>query len=218
MRTFGTFLAVGTMALTVGCGGSSSTGIDGGGGATGGGGGISGNGGAGSSGFTSTTGRTVASGGLECKGQSCAAKDTYYACAAKCDADAKICFGPSYASGTFSGACQSFITCTMACPCDSTGATCLQTCYAAVTADCVTCLSTASTCGVTNGCGAQPPTCPSDAATSTGTNCATLAACCPTMAAAAGMTVQQCQAGIAGLPDATCAQQLASANSLGLCQ
>lgn len=45
MRTFGSFLAVGILALAAGCGGSSGTGIDGGGGAGGGGGGISGNGG-----------------------------------------------------------------------------------------------------------------------------------------------------------------------------
>ena len=103
MRPFGTFLAVGILALAAGCGDSSS-----------------------SSGFTSPTGRTANSGGLVCKGQSCAAQDTYYACAAsKCGADATACFGPSYASGTFSGACQSFITCTMACPCDSTGNNCL---------------------------------------------------------------------------------------------
>ncbi|HEY5284303.1 MAG TPA: hypothetical protein VIM14_16040, partial [Polyangia bacterium] len=72
MRLFGTFLAVGILALAAGCGGSSS------------------------GGFTSPAGRTASSGGLECKGQSCAAKDTYYACvASKCDADAKTCFGPS---------------------------------------------------------------------------------------------------------------------------
>ena len=47
MRTFGTFLAVGILALAAGCGGSSATSIDDGGGAAGGGGGISGNGGAG---------------------------------------------------------------------------------------------------------------------------------------------------------------------------
>lgn len=45
MRTFGTLSAVGILALAAGCGGSSSTGVDGGGGAAGGGGGISGNGG-----------------------------------------------------------------------------------------------------------------------------------------------------------------------------
>jgi hypothetical protein len=45
MRTFGTFLAVGILALTAGCGGSSSTGIDGGGGAAGAGGGGAGGGG-----------------------------------------------------------------------------------------------------------------------------------------------------------------------------
>jgi hypothetical protein len=50
MRTFGTFLAVGILALATGCGGSSGTGNDGGGGATQGpfgSGGISGAGGAG---------------------------------------------------------------------------------------------------------------------------------------------------------------------------
>jgi hypothetical protein len=195
MRLFGTFLAVGILALAAGCGGSSS------------------------GGFTSPTGRTASSGGLECKGQSCAAKDTYYSCVtSKCDADAKTCFGPSYASGTFSGACQSFITCTMSCPCDSTGATCLQTCYAAITADCVACLTTASTCGVTNSCGAQPPTCPSDASTAkndsgttTGTGCAAAQACCTALGTSLGASVAQtCQAAIVGLTDAQCTQAMAA--------
>ena len=118
MRTFGGFLAVGILALAAGCGGGSS----------------------GSGSFTSATGRTAASGGIVCKSQSCPAEDTYYACVAgKCDAEAKTCFGAGYASGTFSGACQALITCTMACPCDSTGTTCLTLCYAAITADCMTC-------------------------------------------------------------------------------
>jgi hypothetical protein len=50
MRTFGTFLAVGILALAAGCGGSSSTGIDGGGGAAGGGGGGAGGAGGGGGG------------------------------------------------------------------------------------------------------------------------------------------------------------------------
>ena len=200
MRTFGTFLAVGILALAAGCGDSSS------------------------SGFTSSTGRTASSGGLECKGQSCAAKDTYYACAtSKCDADAKTCFGPSYASGTFIGDCQSFTTCTMSCPCDSTGATCIQTCYAAITTGCMACLTTAATCGVTNSCGAQPPTCPSDASTAsdasttnndssaaTGTGCAAAQACCTALGTSLGASAAQtCQADIAGLTDAQCTAAIA---------
>jgi hypothetical protein len=67
MRTLGTFLAVGILALTVGCGGSNGTGMDGGGGAAGafggpggtGAGGVSnigGSGGPGAGGSTGTTG------------------------------------------------------------------------------------------------------------------------------------------------------------------
>jgi hypothetical protein len=219
MRTFGTFLAVGILALAAGCGGSSSSG-----------------------GFTSPTGRTAASGGLLCKSQSCSAKDTYFACAAsKCDADAKTCFGPNYASGTFTGACQSFLTCTMGCPCDSTGDACLLGCEAAITSDCVTCSATVQTCAATSGCGAGAPTCANDASTSgtntstntntntntktntstaTGTSCATLVACCPSIVAlaAGSTTLQECQAGLAAMPDAQCAQLMVQYSTLGLCK
>jgi hypothetical protein len=197
MRTFSTFLAVGILALAAGCGSSSSSS---------------------STGYTSPTGRTGSSAGAVCKNQSCAAEDTYFSClAGKCDAQAKTCFGDSYASGTFAGTCKDYIACNMGCPCDATGTACLAACFLAATTDCVTCLGAVQGCQGTSSCGAQPPTCTSDAATSTGTNCAALSACCPTMAAAAGVTVQQCQSGIALLPDATCAQQLAAAKSAGLC-
>ena len=194
MRSFGTFLAVGILALAAGCGDSSS-----------------------SSGFTSPTGRTGASAGAACKNQSCAAEDTYFSClVGKCDVQAKTCFGDSYASGTFAGTCKDYIACNMSCPCDANGTACLAACYLAATTDCLTCLGAVQGCQATSGCGALP-TCTSDAATSTGTSCATLAACCPTMAPNTGVTVAQCQAGIAGLPDATCATELASAKSVGLC-
>jgi len=204
MRPFGTFLAVGILALTAGCGGSSS-----------------------SAGYTSPTGRTVSSGGSVCKNQSCAAQDSYYSClAGKCDAQAKTCFGASYASGTFAGACQALITCTMACPCDDTGPLCLAACYGSITSDCTTCVgaiqacqSAAATC--------VPATCTNDSGTAAkndsgtatgGPNCTALAACCPAMAPTAGVTVQQCQAGLAGLADATCASELTAARAMGLCQ
>lgn len=201
MRTFGTFLAVGILALAAGCGGSSSTG------------------------YTSPTGRTASSGGYICKNQSCAAQDSYYSClAGKCDAQAKSCFGPSYASGTFAGACQTLITCSMACPCDDTGSLCLAACYASLTSECATCVGTITACQSAAAC--VSATCTNDSgtaakndgSTTTGTNCTTLLACCPTMAAAAGMTVQECQSAFAELTDATCASTLAAAKSAGLCQ
>ena len=199
MRPFGTFLAVGILVLTVGCGGSSSTG------------------------YTSPTGRTAASGGLECKSQNCAAQDTYYTCAAsKCDAQVKSCFGPSYTSGTFGGTCQSFISCTMACPCDATGATCILACEAAVSVDCATCGTTLETCATASGCGAQPAACTSvttqtsdagtaknDGSTATGTGCAAAQACCTALATSYGASIsQQCSAALTGLTDAECDQAL----------
>ena len=64
MRTIGTLLAVGILALAADCGGSSSTGVDGGGGAAGGGGGVAGGGGAaGGAGGLSGNGGAVGGGG-----------------------------------------------------------------------------------------------------------------------------------------------------------
>jgi len=121
-----------------------------------------------SGGFVSTTGRTADSGGYICKNQSCAAEDTYYSClASKCDAQAKTCFGASYASGTFGGSCKTLIDCTMACPCDTTGPACLANCYAAViTTDavCTACVGSITTCQSTSNCG-TPATCAIDAGT-----------------------------------------------------
>ena len=202
MRPFGTFLAVGFLILTVGCGDSSS-----------------------STGYTSPTGRTAASGGLECKSQNCAAQDTYYTCAAsKCEAQAKACFGPSYASGTFGGPCQSLIACTMACPCDANGDACILGCEAATTLDCATCAATIPTCAATNGCGTQPADCTpvstqtsdagtakNDSSTVTGSGCAAAQACCTALGASLGATYgQECQAGIAGLTDAQCTAAMAA--------
>jgi len=197
MRTFGSFLAVGILALTVGCGGSSSTG------------------------YTSPTGRTVSSGGSVCKNQSCAAQDSYYSClAGKCDAQAKTCFGASYASGTFAGACQALITCTMACPCDDTGPLCLAACYGNITADCETCVGTITTCESTASC--VPATCTNDSGTATndsgtatkndsgtatGSGCAAAQACCTALGTSLGASAaQQCSAALTGLTDAECSQ------------
>jgi hypothetical protein len=67
-----------------------------------------------------------------------------------------------------------------------------------------------------------PATCPSDASTSTGTNCATAQACCASIPAAAGTAyVQQCQAAVSSAAgdDATCAQIVAGFKANGLtCQ
>jgi len=197
MRPFGTFLAVGILALAAGCGDSSSSG----------------------GGYTSPTGRTGTSGGAVCKNQSCAAEETYFSClAGKCDAQAKSCFGPSYTSGTFAGTCKDYIACNMACPCDSNGTACLAACYLAATTDCGTCLATLLGCQGTSGCGAQPPTCASDAATTkndsstvTGTGCVAAQACCTALGTSLGASVaQSCLTGIAGLTDAQCTQAMAA--------
>ena len=180
MRTFGTFLALGFFALTASCGGGSS------------------------GGFTSPTGRTASSGGAVCKNQSCAAEYKYYSClTSTCGTQAQTCFGASYTSGTFSGACAELITCTMACPCDQTGNTCLGLCYAAITADCQTCVTTLSTC--TAGAGCQQATCNNDAASTTGTNCVALQACCTKMTDATVKAACQTSITNAGGVDSTCA-------------
>lgn len=213
MRTFGTLSAVGILALAAGCGGSSSS----------------------SAGYTSPTGRTVSSGGYVCENQSCAAQDTYYSCVeGKCDAQAKTCFGPSYASGTFAGTCQAFITCTMACPCDANGSTCLATCLLDATTDCQTCVGALQTCQSTATC--VPATCPNDSgtaaqndaatakndgSTATGTNCATALVCCASIPAVAAAYIPTCQATVAAAAgdETACAQVVSQFKANGLtCQ
>ena len=203
MRSFGTFLAVGILALAAGCGDSSSS----------------------SSGFTSPTGREASSAGYVCKNQSCAAEDTYYSClAGQCDAQAKSCFGPGYASGTYSGVCQALIACAMACPCDATGPTCLAACYGNMTSDCATCVAAITTCQSTATC--VPGTCTNDSGTTakndsgtvTGTGCAAAQACCATLGTTYGTAVaQECATALAGLTDATCTQAVAQYKQAGVC-
>jgi hypothetical protein len=215
MRTLGTFLAVGILALAVGCGSSSSSGGSGGSGGSG-----SGSGGSGSGDFTSTTGRTASSGGASCKNQTCAAEDDYYTCLkGNCDAQAKTCFGSSFASGAFGGTCKDYIACNMSCPCDATGPACFAACFLAASDDCRNCLVTIQACAASSAC--VQATCTNDSGTATddgsaatGTNCAAVQACCASLASTAA---QQCQAALtaAGTNDALCAQILAVLNSGG---
>jgi len=207
MRTFETFVALGIVALTVGCGGGSS------------------------GGFTSPSGRTASSGGGVCKAQSCAAQDSYYSCvSSKCGTEAKTCFGDSYASGTFGGACQGYATCNMACPCDANGEACIAGCYLAATPDCQTCLGTITACAssTTAACG-QTPTCPAttntstttltSTSTATGASCTALQSCCTTLAAAGGAAgIQACQAAFVGLLESECAPVLAQYRTAGTCK
>jgi hypothetical protein len=208
MRTFGTFLAVGILALAAGCGGSS-----------------------GSNG-TSSTGRSASNGG-QCpgssSGQSCTGEAAYNTCELNaCGAQYKVCFGNNFASGNYAGgACSDFLTCELKCPCDATAMTCEQTCatqYMLTSTVCATCLGTLSAC-VDSGAGAActKPVCTTTGTatntntnTSTGTNCAALQTCC---ASAAGAVATACQSALAntGGVDTTCAGVLSGFKTAGYC-
>ncbi len=202
MRTFAAFVMAGILGLTLGCGDSGSSG---------------------GSSYTSPTGRTASSGGMVCKNQTCPAEEAYYAClASKCNAQAQACFGPAYASGSFSGSCAALVGCTMDCPCDATGDLCIAGCAAAVTMDCMTCSAGVQACAAASGC--QQATCAGDAAVipPTGTGCAAAQACCATLAGlgtGAALAAQQCQAAVAaaGTTEAICDQIVTAMKAEGYC-
>ena len=225
MRTFGSYLAVGILALAVGCGGSSS----GTGGPDGGG--------------SSSTGRTASNGG-QCPGsstgQSCTNESAYESCLLNaCGTQYKAALGNNFASGNFAGSpCADFMNCELKCPCDTTATTCEAACftqYAGSTSTCYTalmaveaCVVGNTTCACTQATNTNTSTATSTATgtgTSTGTgtgtgSCAALSGCCASIVAMAGggVTVQECQAAYAAVPDATCAQTLSAYKTEGICK
>lgn len=197
MRTFGIFVVAGIFALASSCGDGNGSG----------------------GGYTSPTGRTASSGGTVCKNQTCAAEENYYSClTSKCGAQAKTCFGPSYASGTFAGACAALITCTLACPCDATGDLCVANCATTLTADCVTCTAALQGCASASGC--QTATCGGgDAGGTGGASCAAAQACCASLASLSPTYAQQCQTALAtaGTTEASCAMVVQQFQAAGFC-
>jgi len=199
MRTFGTLLAVALLVSAAGCGGGSSSGN-----------------------YTSPTGRSPATGG-QCpgstSGQTCTGEQAYYDCLTKaCGTEAKACFGNNYLKGDYTGgSCSDFMTCMMACPCDSTADACTTQCavtyvMSAAGAACATCTTTLQACTTLAACTA--PVCTTGTTTttttSTGTNCAALQTCCGKMADATIKAACQSAITSAGGDDATCALILPS--------
>jgi hypothetical protein len=203
MRTFGTFVVAGILALTLGCGGGSD---DKG---------------------SSSGGRDPANGGAcpaSTKGQVCTGEEEYANCVmAVCGTQYKTCFGESYASGVFAGSCGGYLTCMMSCPCDATAQTCETGCTTQVSAnaECMTCLLTLASCVQATGC--TQPVCQTTATststatqTSTGTGCAALQACCAAMPAALASSCQSALTAAGGV-DTTCSTILTSFQSAGYC-
>lgn len=208
MRTFGTFLAVGILALAAGCGGGSDS--------------------------KSTGGRTASNGGqcpASSSGQTCTGEDAYETCLMNaCGTQYKAALGNNFASGNFAGSpCADFMNCLLKCPCDATGDSCEVTCFtqhAASGSACYTAMMAVQACVVATTC-AMPVCGPSTATTtststttgtSTGTGCAGALACCTALASSGGASVvQACKDALAGQTDAVCTQFVATYKSAGLC-
>lgn len=93
-----------------------------------------------------------------------------------CDAELQECFGPGYKTGSFSGACSTYITCTQKCGCGDTA--CAQAC-GTPDAACTSCLQKYSTCTQAK---CPPPACltggSSGSSGAGGKTCAQLQTCC----------------------------------------
>jgi hypothetical protein len=127
-------------------------------------------------------------------GQTCTGTAEYETCMTNaCDAKIKACFGNDYQSGSYGGSCADMIKCYVACKCDATYNTCAGNCttqYASNTA-CQTCMTDMTACLMAANC--KQPTCTAGGSdggsiTKDGTivtgDCASLAACCKTVASA----------------------------------
>ena len=183
-----------SLALAAACSSTTNTGTGDGGTGTSGGtsgatsGGTSGGTSGATSGGTSGSG-VVGTGKCGTSGSSTstctqAETDSYNSClTTMCDAQYQSALGAGYKTGSFGGACGTYINCTQACACNDTA--CYMKC-GQPDAACTTALTNASTCAMTK---CPPPSCLSagkDAGTS-GTSgssggathsCAELMACC----------------------------------------
>ena len=119
-----------------------------------------------------------------------------------CDTKYKECFGADYKSGTFSGACGTWVTCTQKCDCSASN---YASCITACTQDsaCTECSKGFLACG--NGC--TLPACATggtpDGGGGGGATCADLTACCAKLS---GADKSSCDAAknAAGGADAVC--------------
>lgn len=107
-----------------------------------------------------------------------------------CDAELQECFGPGYKTGTFGGACSTYITCSQKCACGDTA--CQQACGLPDQA-CQTCIQKYSTCTQAK---CPPPAClgtgsssgTSGSSGAGGKTCAQLQTCCNGIADSAKKT------------------------------
>jgi hypothetical protein len=128
--------AASSLVALAACSGSTSNTGNGDGGAS-----SSGTSGSGTSGGTSGSGTSGGSAIKQCAPSTSTCSETetntYSSCIQeKCDATFTKCYGADYKSGTFSGDCGSYITCTQACACGDN--TCLAKCT--ITDACKTCI------------------------------------------------------------------------------
>jgi hypothetical protein len=150
-----------------------------------------------------------------------------------CDTQYKECLGPNYKSGSYSGACGTYVNCFNACPCNDT--TCLLGC-GLPDAACQACLASFQTCSGT----CTEPACYSTGGTGTGgrsgggsggssgggtggssgggATCADLLACCDasTNATAKAICMMQYE-NIKNAGDATCAMYLPQLKAAMVC-
>ncbi len=149
---------------------------------TGDGGASSGTSGSNTSGGTSGSGTSGGSAIKQCAptGSTCTDAETaaYSSCLQdKCDATYSKCLGPDYKSGTFSGDCGPYITCTQACACGDTK--CSMACQSKLTSACTTCLGGLGSCSEM----CEAPACATGGSSGTSGSsgsktCADLKACC----------------------------------------
>jgi hypothetical protein len=175
-------------------------------------------------------GRSVGSLG-QCT-NSCAGAAQFSACMTdSCDSDLRTCFGPSYASNSFSGACADYVTCLWKCPCDGTAKSCEQGCLPLlVSGSCLTCLTNSAcmlaTCGGPPACILPIGTPGPDGGTpgvdggrtpdggSTAGGCTRALACCSTLGASLGPI---CTALVTGRTDAECDAVLSQPQYAAFC-
>lgn len=193
----------------VGCGGGSGSKSDGGGGSSGGG---------------TRTGGMCPPSTSTC---TTAESNTYVSCIeTACRTEFTTCFGAGYLSGTFSGACGTYLQCTSKCACGDT------TCESACTMDaaCTACEQSISTCffgaactipacylggtgmGGTSGTGTGGTTGGGMGGTTGGgtTGCAGFLACCNRASATLMPSCTQLYTQILPMGDAICTAELAA--------
>lgn len=199
------------LALVLACSGTST-------GTTGGDGGTSGGTSGASGGTSGSSGSAVKNCSTGSTTSKCSAAEIqpYTDCIqSKCDSVYSMCYGAGYKTGSFSGPCGTYITCSNACDCTDTA--CRSKCTLDPT--CTSCISMFSSCS--EGC--TIPACATSGGTSgtsggtsgasggtsgtsgtTGKTCADFAACCAAKTGTAQTQCNQAYDAIKANGDATC--------------